>query len=304
MQSVGFAILLFSVAIAELLLAEADQNQATVPEFLPPTFPNSPVPVPSAPNIDSESNDNINPIESDLVASTSQSPFETFPFTPAMFSPDSNVVSTPRNDMGIGSGLKPATLVASLQTDPDPSDASCSSVGMATGRKLRRQTCRPRGAGIKRIISFFMDFFRSHPPKQPTTSRGDPEGALLDFKTGNDRIFEEDNKQMDQWLLGDPVNPSLWKSYREAGQRCAQANPKRMIAACCTGPPASLYQQQKRAETPGVDMQNCELFLDARPLCVAIGLAQGYCCKYLDLWTPTDWGYMGRDCKQFGRLHF
>ena len=179
--------------------------------------------------------------------------------------------------MRTGSGSEPASPVTNMQSDLDPFDPSCVSVSMAAGKKLRRQVCRPQGMGIKRIINFFVDFFRSHPPKQPTTLREDPQGLLPDAKTGNDRIFEEDNKQMNQWLQDAPVNPSLWNSYREAGQGRAHANPNRMIAVCCLGPPASLYQQQKRAETPGIDMQNCELFLDIRPLCVAIGLAQGYC---------------------------
>lgn len=154
--------------------------------------------------------------------------------------------------------------------------------------------CSPPGDWIPlgEWINHFLDLFRGRALEQ------DPKGAITEEeKERNDLIWKADGKEFDERLT-DPVDPSLWESLRENRKACSRANPKRPEPLCCLGPRVPPpYGQQKRAQRPGVDMQNCLLHLDWRPFCTRIGLACQYCCKNLDHRARTFWGFIGRDCE-------
>lgn len=296
MRSMAFLLMLFSVAIAEQSLTGPDQ--ASVPEIMPPTLPDSAFPIALTPYNDFTSNDlkNVDPDIPNAVLTTNQFSPETFSFKSDAFSSDLKIAQNPsNNDLGLESTVEPATLP---QTDADHSDPSCNSVITTTGRKLRRQEC---GLWRYRVNDFINNLFGGDDTQTQTTSRANPKGALSKEDVDeNNRIWDADQEDM-QKLDNNPADPAWW-SNRGGENACTLKTRKaRTHAACCLGPPIIRLSsaQQKRAE-PIVDMQNCVPFISVRTACLAV--SRQFCCFLLDMTIVQPWGYLGRDCKNMGFL--
>lgn len=292
-----FLLMLFSVAIAEEALTGPDQ--ASVPEIMPPTLPDSPFPIALTPYNDFTSNDlkNVAPDPNALLTTDQFSP-ETFSFKSDPLSSDLKIAQNPsNNDLGLESTVEPATLP---QTDADHSDPSCNSVSTRRGRKLRRQECGLWRNRVNDFINNLFDFGGDDTQTQ-TTPRANPKGALSKEEVDeNNRIGNADREDMEK-LYNNPADPAWWSS-RGAENACTlKTRNVRTHAACCLGPPITRLPsaQQKRAE-PIVDMQNCVPFISVRTACLAV--SRQFCCFSLDMTIVQPWGYLGRDCKNMGLL--
>lgn len=171
MHFLGFAFLLFSVAIAQLPLPES--IQASISDSGLPTFP-----APITPNIDSS--DKMISVPSMPIVSTNQFMTDTSPVTFDLLSWDSPIAQEESNYMNPESSVE-----LTLGANWDHSDPSCNSVSTTSGMKPRGQPCGPPGTSVVHQLIHLPDwatqFLREKGPKGPkqgTSQRKNPKGGI------------------------------------------------------------------------------------------------------------------------------
>lgn len=268
---------MFLVAnMAEPLLAESDQARVEpAPEILPPISPDhSPLPIPINPGINFNSYDSDNMFPVDII------PGDSIP--PNIVSLDTKTAQEPTNNKA-ESSIEQATV----DVDPDHSPPSCNSDISTTGKKLRREQgeqCAPPGR--------YLPFTGESPSKKDTDQSPQPEPKITEEEIK--RIFKDDQT----WLKNDVPSPfdPYWRNPEATP--CINT-PGRPISACCLGPPRT----RRRFSMSFIDMENCQVYIAARPLCMdpLIAAVAQFCCGKIDFTVQTVMGFLGRDCVQMGR---
>lgn len=247
MRSLGLLFIFFAVAImAELLLTESDP--ADVPEFVPTSPDNPPVPIPITPNIAFNSYDSGNTLPVDMnpvLASAST----------GIFSLDSTIRQEPSNDE-MKSNIEPATLDADT-FGSDNSLSPCNSVGTASNKQLQRQ----QGGQCVPLVD--------EDPSDQTNQGQKPKMGLTAEEIAD--IVEKERV----WIAPSPSDP-YWNSP-EAHPCDKKGHPE---PYCCLGPSKKRTWQPHRAETI-VDVDNCFYYLLPRPFCSLLINKWGgrYCCE-------------------------
>ncbi|MCJ1465600.1 hypothetical protein MMC07_004219 [Pseudocyphellaria aurata] len=294
MSSLGFPLfMLFSIAFAQLLstglLGEANvPDIESFPESDPSLFLNSPIKNSITSDVDTQSFnfDNIVPVNLNLVASIPSVSTDQFPSDISSLDPQQPSI-----------GVETTAIVAGVPTDLGKSQTSCDSDSTNPGAKLRREegeSClvpfKPSLPDLNEFIHWILQFINGD------AQRNAPKGALTEKKKKD--IYDEDMAKYRPSL--DYKNP-VWQSPQL--NPCGMGNAWRTWSLCCLGPPrrravppVAPVRPQKRAVTPVIDMENCQLFDKKRPFCIVPGPAYQFCCHRLDPDQFNGYGYLGEDC--------
>lgn len=248
MHSVGLFFMLFTVAIrAKLVLTKSDL--VDVPEIVPPSPDNSPLPIPITPNTAFNSYDPENMLSVDT------NPVIAFISTGSL-SLDSTIGQEPSNDE-MKSSIQQATLDADTFSS-EYSLAPCNSVGTASIDELQR-----RQAG--RCVPLVDGDSSQHTNQEQKPKLEPTAGEIAD-------IVEKERA----WIAPSSKDP-YWHSP-EADPCDKKGHSK---AFCCMGPSKRRTGLPDGAETI-VDVKNCYYYLLPRPFCsdpVITEWGGRYCCE-------------------------